>query len=156
MGTGLTWKSQHNYTCNSVAHSHHNLPALEFNPLHRDCSRFLANVILLSITAFKWQTICLHCKGNKENIIVLCSFNHAPRNRSCEWDALSNICSWMQILPFQSGVGCYIVDCGHLTSPRPFFINWGCIKSRGGAAPCAAVLSFSCNIKSPAAHFCVL
>ena len=26
MGAGLTWKSQHNYTCNSVAHSHHNLP----------------------------------------------------------------------------------------------------------------------------------
>ena len=28
MGAGLTWKSQHNYTCNSVAHSHHNLPGL--------------------------------------------------------------------------------------------------------------------------------
>ena len=28
MGAGLTWKSQHNYTCNSVAHSHHNLPDL--------------------------------------------------------------------------------------------------------------------------------
>ena len=26
MVAGLTWKSQHNYTCNSVAHSHHNLP----------------------------------------------------------------------------------------------------------------------------------
>ena len=26
MGAGLTWKSQHNYTCNSVAPSHHNLP----------------------------------------------------------------------------------------------------------------------------------
>ena len=32
MGTGLTWKSQHNYTCNSVAHSHHNLPALLLLP----------------------------------------------------------------------------------------------------------------------------
>ena len=26
MGAGLTWKSQHYYTCSSVAHSHHNFP----------------------------------------------------------------------------------------------------------------------------------
>ena len=36
MGAGLTWKSQHNYTCNSVAHSHHNLPALPPTLLTRD------------------------------------------------------------------------------------------------------------------------
>ena len=32
MGAGLTWKSQHNYTCNSVAPSHQNLPGW-----HRFC-----------------------------------------------------------------------------------------------------------------------
>ena len=30
MGAGLTWKSKHNYTCNSVAPSHHNLPASHY------------------------------------------------------------------------------------------------------------------------------
>ena len=40
MGTGLTWKSQHNYTCNSVAHSHHNLPVF-YNKLAELKSSFI-------------------------------------------------------------------------------------------------------------------
>ena len=44
MGAGLTWKSQHNYTCNSVAHSHQNLPVSTLVRSHTEHNSALTEV----------------------------------------------------------------------------------------------------------------
>ena len=51
MGAGLTWKSQHNYTCNSVAHSHHNLPGSPHS--HRRRIRMLSCSTLHNCATFR-------------------------------------------------------------------------------------------------------
>ena len=57
MGAGLTWKSQHNYTCNSVAHSHQNLPGKGLSRgLLRDCEIF-ANLCISFVSSSNRQVL---------------------------------------------------------------------------------------------------